>query len=128
MILIRIPVTIECPLYVREHTKNVIHDAIWNDTDFLSKMNVMDYSLLVGIEENNEQLVLGIVDYIRTFTWDKKLEWWVKDSGILGGGGEKPTVISPEEYKVRFRQALDKYFLLVPDCYSKLSEQSIVVP
>lgn len=27
-------------------------------------------------------------DYIRTFTWDKKLEMVVKSTGILGGQGE----------------------------------------
>lgn len=29
------------------------------------------------------------LDYIRTFTWDKKLEMVVKSTGILGGQGEK---------------------------------------
>lgn len=28
-------------------------------------------------------------DYIRTFTWDKKLEMVVKSTGILGGQGEQ---------------------------------------
>jgi hypothetical protein len=32
------------------------------------------------------------VDYIRTFTWDKKLEMVVKSTGILGGQGEKVLV------------------------------------
>ena len=30
-------------------------------------------------------------DYIRTFTWDKKLEMVVKSSGILGGQGKSGT-------------------------------------
>lgn len=29
------------------------------------------------------------LDYIRTFTWDKKLEMVVKSTGILGGQGER---------------------------------------
>ncbi|KAJ3336045.1 1-phosphatidylinositol-3-phosphate 5-kinase, partial [Kappamyces sp. JEL0680] len=45
----------------------------------------MDYSLLVGIDTNSQELVIGIVDFIRTFTWDKKLESWVKETGLLGG-------------------------------------------
>lgn len=28
------------------------------------------------------------LDYIRTFTWDKKLEMVVKSTGILGGQGK----------------------------------------
>ena len=42
-----------------------------------------------------QELVVGIIDYIRTFTWDKKLEMWIKSSNILGGSGNMPTVISP---------------------------------
>jgi hypothetical protein len=32
--------------------------------------------------------VVAIIDFIRTYTWDKQLETWVKSSGILGGAGE----------------------------------------
>lgn len=32
-------------------------------------------------------LFLTTTDYIRTFTWDKKLEMVVKSTGILGGQG-----------------------------------------
>ncbi|CAJ0600435.1 unnamed protein product [Cylicocyclus nassatus] len=33
--------------------------------------HVMDYSLLVGVDETNGELILGIVDYMRTYTLDK---------------------------------------------------------
>ena len=59
-------------------------------------------------------------DYIRTFTWDKKLETMVKKSGILGGQGKLPTIISPEEYRARFIAAMHRYFLPVPDRWSGL--------
>ena len=59
-----------------------------------------------------------ILDFIRTFTWDKKLESWVKESGILGGGGKEPTIISPKQYRLRFREAMDRYFLMVPDFWT----------
>jgi 1-phosphatidylinositol-3-phosphate 5-kinase len=29
----------------------------------------MDYSLVVGVDSEKGELVIGIVDYIRTFTW-----------------------------------------------------------
>ncbi|KAJ1676929.1 Mitochondrial distribution and morphology protein 12 [Spiromyces aspiralis] len=105
----------ENPIYIREHTKQHLHDAIWNDTLFLSKVDVMDYSLLVGLDEENKEIYVGIVDFIRTYTWDKKLESWVKEAGLLGGGGKVPTIISPKQYKNRFREAMDNYFLVVPD-------------
>ncbi|CAG8450252.1 2333_t:CDS:10 [Ambispora leptoticha] len=103
------------PLYLREHSKRILRASLWNDTLFLGKLNVMDYSLLVGIDEGKQELV---VDFIRTFTWDKKLESWVKETGILGGGGKEPTIVSPRQYKHRFREAMDRYFLMVPDIWS----------
>lgn len=105
----------EKPLYVREHSKKFLQASIWNDTLFLFKMNVMDYSLLVGINEEGQEIRVGIVDYLRSFTWDKKLESWVKESGLLGGGGKEPTIVSPKQYQTRFRDSMDKYFLMVPD-------------
>lgn len=29
----------------------------------------MDYSLVVGVDAEKQELVVGVVDYIRTFTW-----------------------------------------------------------
>eukprot|EP00897_Mesotaenium_endlicherianum_P006808 jgi/Mesen1/6155/ME000314S05165 len=76
----------------------------------------MDYSLLVGVDEGRRELVLGIIDFIRPYTWDKQLETWVKTSGILGGPkNTAPTVISPNHYKKRFRKAMSTYFVMVPD-------------
>ncbi|KND01990.1 uncharacterized protein SPPG_02496 [Spizellomyces punctatus DAOM BR117] len=107
----------ESPLFIREHSKKLLRASVWNDTLFLSKLNVMDYSLLVGIDVERSELVVGIVDYIRTFTWDKKLESWVKETAFLGGGGKEPTIVSPRQYKNRFREAMERYFLMVPDKY-----------
>ena len=67
-------------------------------------------------------LLAGSADYIRTFTWDKKLETMVKKSGLLGGLGKLPTIISPDEYKKRFIAAMHKYFIAVPDQWHNLGE------
>lgn len=107
----------ESPLFIREHSKKLLRAAVWNDTLFLSKLDVMDYSLLVGVDDKQGELVVGIVDFVRTFTWDKKLESWVKETGILGGGGHEPTIVSPKQYKTRFRNSMEQYFLMVPDKY-----------
>lgn len=64
--------------------------------------------------------VFVYADFIRTFTWDKKLEMYVKASGILGGQGRMPTVVSPELYRTRFTEAMKRYFLMVPDKWTGL--------
>lgn len=54
------------------------------------------------------------LDYIRTYTLDKKLENWVKDSGILGGTNKgEPTIVGPKQYRQRFLSAMERYFPLV---------------
>jgi 1-phosphatidylinositol-3-phosphate 5-kinase len=104
----------ESPLFAREHSKKLLKTSVYNDTLFLAKQNVMDYSLMVAIDENRKELVVGIIDCIRTYTWDKKLESWIKDRGFGGGNKNRPTVTSPKEYKKRFREAMGRYVLEAP--------------
>ena len=99
----------ESPLFAREHSKKLLRASVHNDTLFLSQQNVMDYSLMIAIDENRKELVVGIIDCIRTYTWDKKLESWMKDRGK-----NRPTVTSPREYKRRFREAMSRYVLQAP--------------
>ncbi|KAI3971112.1 hypothetical protein MKW92_045804 [Papaver armeniacum] len=109
-----------CPIFLGNKAKRLLERAVWNDTSFLASIDVMDYSLqVVGVDEEKNELVLGIIDFIRQYTWDKHLETWVKASGFLGGSkNESPTVISPKQYKKRFRKAMSTYFLMVPDQWS----------
>lgn len=177
-------VSLKNPIYIREESKQLIKQAVWHDSQFLSDLStlgnitlrfslklirmgrsppdVMDYSLVIGVDAQKAELVVGIVgefalgpikcadglarlttelhraDYIRTYTWDKRLESWVKETAFLGkcpapaasrkrhsqssrpyghaGGTYKaggPTVITPKQYKTRFREAIDGYLLLV---------------
>ncbi|KNC51190.1 uncharacterized protein AMSG_06541 [Thecamonas trahens ATCC 50062] len=109
----------QSPLYVREYSKVYLYSAVCNDSLLLASLKVMDYSLLLGIDYTTGELTVGIIDYIRQYTWDKHLESWVKSTGILGGGGKRPTVISPHQYKERFRRAINRYFVVVPDKHTR---------
>ncbi|MCD7450593.1 hypothetical protein HAX54_007389 [Datura stramonium] len=107
------------PIFLGSKAKRSLERAVWNDTSFLASVDVMDYSLLVGVDEERKELVLGIIDFMRQYTWDKHLETWVKASGILGGPkNASPTIVSPKQYKKRFRKAMTSYFLTVPDQWS----------
>ncbi|WFD08327.1 1-phosphatidylinositol-3-phosphate 5-kinase [Malassezia vespertilionis] len=102
------------PLLVREHAKRIMRAALYNDTLFLTDMNVMDYSLFVALDEPRGELVMGIIDYVRTYTWDKRVESFVKETAILGGGGKgEPTIITPRQYRMRFLAFMDRYFFMV---------------
>ncbi|KAK4490086.1 hypothetical protein RD792_000741 [Penstemon davidsonii] len=102
------------PLYVSRKSKRNLQRAVYNDTNFLNSINVMDYSLLVGVDTQRRELVCGIIDYLRQYTWDKQLENWVKSSLVVPKN-QLPTIISPKEYKKRFRKFMDTHFLSVPD-------------
>lgn len=96
-----------------------MNDGIFYDFALMQSVDVMDYSLLVGVDEERHELVLGIIDFMRQYTWDKHLETWVKKSFTLGGPKNvSPTVISPVQYKKRFRKAMTTYFLMIPDHWS----------
>ena len=35
--------------------------SVWNDTLFLGKQNVMDYSLMAGFDDEQREIVVGII-------------------------------------------------------------------
>ncbi len=69
----------ERPIYISSSSKQRLIRTITRDTDLLYNYNLMDYSLLLGIDRRKNELVLGIIDYIREFTWDKRMENVVKE-------------------------------------------------
>eukprot|EP00201_Polytomella_parva_P022764 CAMPEP_0175038746 /NCGR_PEP_ID=MMETSP0052_2-20121109/56_1 /TAXON_ID=51329 ORGANISM="Polytomella parva, Strain SAG 63-3" /NCGR_SAMPLE_ID=MMETSP0052_2 /ASSEMBLY_ACC=CAM_ASM_000194 /LENGTH=159 /DNA_ID=CAMNT_0016300235 /DNA_START=78 /DNA_END=557 /DNA_ORIENTATION=+ len=101
-------------LFVDARTRGELERALWADTAFLEGLGVMDYSLIVGVDAEGRVLAVAIIDFIRQYTWDKQLETWVKSSGMLGGNGKEPTIISPKQYMRRFRVAMQQYFTAVP--------------
>eukprot|EP00192_Tetraselmis_astigmatica_P001813 CAMPEP_0117653904 /NCGR_PEP_ID=MMETSP0804-20121206/3450_1 /TAXON_ID=1074897 /ORGANISM="Tetraselmis astigmatica, Strain CCMP880" /LENGTH=2102 /DNA_ID=CAMNT_0005460131 /DNA_START=192 /DNA_END=6500 /DNA_ORIENTATION=+ len=106
---------IDHPLCVDSNTSAQLEAALWSDTAFLSSLGVMDYSLLVGVDHSKSTLVVGIIDFIRQYTLDKQFETLLKSSGLLGGAGQQPTVVSPRQYMRRFRSAMSSYFTVMPD-------------
>ena len=111
----------DSPFYVRSEDKKVLMSAIKSDTQFLTAHELLDYSLLVGIDDDAKEFVVGIIDYIRSFTWDKRFEMIVKSSLPAK---EKPTILKPESYRERYIAKMDKYFLSVPDPACQLEVES----
>ncbi|KAB8336681.1 hypothetical protein FH972_020992 [Carpinus fangiana] len=96
------------PIYVRNHSNALLASSITNDTLFCSKQNVMDYSLIVGLYDDRKELMVGIIDYIRTYTWDKKLESWIKDRGTIRNGPLIRAIPEPINIVVRLATSLHR--------------------
>ncbi|KDQ21242.1 hypothetical protein BOTBODRAFT_60985 [Botryobasidium botryosum FD-172 SS1] len=106
-------------LLVQPHSKAILQEAIRSDAEFLAKNNIMDYSLLLGIDEDRHELACGLVDTIGSFTFAKTLESKAKQNIQ-----KEVTVIPPSEYQDRFVRAIDQYFLSCPDKWSRPSLSS----
>ncbi|KIL57862.1 hypothetical protein M378DRAFT_27805 [Amanita muscaria Koide BX008] len=103
-------------MLVRPEWKKVLREAVKSDADFLAKMNIMDYSLLLGIDLKSKQLTCGLVDTIGSYTFAKTLEYKAKQ-GLQSG--KDITVIPPAEYEERFVNAMEGYFIACPDKWSR---------
>ena len=62
------------PIHLNSAAHLVLMKALENDVEFLSQSQIIDYSLLIGIDYKNNHLVVGLIDYLRTYTWDKYVE------------------------------------------------------
>lgn len=73
------------PSALYSSAKELLAKAVFNDTIFLAQNEVVDYSILVGFDLAKHEVVVGVIDYIRKYTWDKKLETGVKSVGMIAG-------------------------------------------
>jgi 1-phosphatidylinositol-3-phosphate 5-kinase len=81
------------------------------DTLFLSIINVLDYSILVGIDEDTNELVVGIIDFMRQYDILKQMERVGKSLPMVVGS-EAPTIIQPPLYKVHFMTVPSKWTVI----------------
>jgi hypothetical protein len=120
------------PIVLKRNMAELLKAAVYNDSLILSKMNVVDYSLLLiidekcniknsvnhNIKENNhpsgcvicnvKSIRVGIIDYVRKYTWDKQLEHVGK---VIINRLQVPTIVNPVNYKERFKEAMDDFFI-----------------
>ena len=107
------------PVFIESDAYDRLYTALYNDSSYLKKIKVIDYSLLVIFKGKNEKnkkekddsihrlIKFGIIDYTRKYTLDKQLESYGKTIYY----GENPTIIDPEEYRQRFFAKISKYFV-----------------
>ncbi|GFE55145.1 phosphatidylinositol-4-phosphate 5-kinase family protein [Babesia ovis] len=90
-----------CPLRISKDYTLRIFEYIHRDLEFLSRLDVVDYSILLQVFPSEGIMVLGIIDYLRPYTWDKQIESIGKKLANLASG-QLPTIVSPLEYRTRF--------------------------
>lgn len=93
-------------LLLYAHSKTLLRDALLNDSSFLAENGGIDYSLLVGVDDERKELVVGLIDTLGVFDLRKRLENQVK-TGLKIAAREDAnsvTVLPPSDYALRFRQ------------------------
>ncbi|KAF9989278.1 1-phosphatidylinositol-3-phosphate 5-kinase, partial [Entomortierella chlamydospora] len=95
-------------------------ESLLNDTEFLAGANIMDYSLVVGVDDERKELVVGIVDSIGTYAGYKRIE--SKGKTTLRGAKDSVTVLPPQQYKTRFKEAMERYFLVYQNAVEQNQE------
>ena len=95
-------------IVIDKASMEILASAVHNDSLFLSKINVIDYSMLLIKNDNDKTLRMKIIDYIRKYTWDKQLE---RVGKTIINGLNAPTIISPNDYKERFKKVITDFFI-----------------
>jgi hypothetical protein len=130
-------------LPLTDEGKRWLASALFRDTKFLTGATIIDYSILIGIARpgvaaagpglggvpvalvgagpsvnyGGDEVVVGIIDFVRRFDIVKRLENRVKT--VVNAGAE-PTVVQPERYARRLLRAANQYFAFVPTRWSVL--------
>ncbi|TYZ68926.1 hypothetical protein PybrP1_009106 [[Pythium] brassicae (nom. inval.)] len=95
------------PIPVSQSDLDVLNQAIQNDTAFLCRAGVIDYSILMLFDEERREVVFGLIDYLHQFDFLKKME----STSKAGLTFRNPTVISPVSYRRRFVNAMHRYLV-----------------
>lgn len=103
------------PVSLEENERNRLITALQRDTEFLADLMIMDYSLLVVMDNDSKLIHCGIIDYLRKFTWDKRLE----TIGKSALSRTQPTILPPNEYQKRFCKQIQDYFPIFPSCFQR---------
>lgn len=105
-------------LAINSHPEFDFFQVVERDCTFLRQQEIVDYSLLLVIDESQKIVTCGIIDYLRKYDLIKKLEHRIKKLQYLG---EDPTIVKPEAYANRFISSLKKRIVIIEDL-SKASE------
>lgn len=96
-------------LPLMDHPKLDFFETIESDCNFLKQQEIVDYSLLLILDEERRVVACGIIDYLRKYDLIKRLEHRIKKLQYLG---EDPTIVKPEVYATRFIESLRRRIMI----------------
>ncbi|KAI7869233.1 hypothetical protein BDF14DRAFT_1786180 [Spinellus fusiger] len=108
---------------LHEQAWSLLKTSLEHDTEFLIKSNSMDYSLLVGIDESRQEIVVGIIDFIGTYTWYKMIE--SKSKSTLQPH-KQVTILPPDQYTSRFCSHVLGSFVAIPDTFDWVESSQLL--
>jgi TCP-1/cpn60 chaperonin family/Phosphatidylinositol-4-phosphate 5-Kinase len=88
--------------------KKILDASIWNDSLFFSKQNIINYSLLIKANFEENLISVGISDYLDQYTFEKVIE--SKYKVALGNEANNPII-----YKELFRTKVMQGYFMVDD-------------
>ncbi len=101
------------PLLLPAEAHQAISEALLNDTQYLAESNIVDYSLLVGVDPERHIIVVGIIDYLRQFDLVKQVEMNIKMAASYATNAEV-TIQPPRKYQERLIAAVKRCFATSP--------------
>ena len=101
------------PLPLTKESNELVGDAINNDSLFLKIADIVDYSLIIGIDRTTKAIRMGVIDFMHSYDMKKRLESNLK--GIIS----EATIRPPTVYSDRFLNGFETYFCAVPQKLSK---------
>jgi hypothetical protein len=96
-----------------------LYDRIQADSQFLADLNLMDYSFLLMVETDKDTgetfMHAGIIDFLQTFDFKKKLEYKFKTSRFYTDHKTSISCVPSDLYSQRFIDFLNTYLLVSQD-------------
>lgn len=103
-------------VHIFAHSKALLRESIANDVAFLAEHGGVDYSLLVGVDDEAKEIVIGLIDTLGVFSALKFVEHQLKTGVKRATGGGEVTVLPPSDYAERFKKGTRTQSSVFPVC------------
>jgi hypothetical protein len=100
------------PFIVDGRSWDFLKMAVWNDSLFLSSMQMMDYAVVLSVMEERRKYIVSIVDHTSRYKASRHFDYWTKSEDSRRKKVRR--IHHPSEYKEVFRKAIQRYFATVP--------------